>query len=314
MQAGNTAAELVPAGPPAEDGGVFARTVHVAQWGNRAGGGRAPLIVQGAIGVAAVSLLLAYRAMHLLNMPPWLIWGVVAACVLAALAWGLVWTVCWFRRGQRIGGPSLKTDERYRVRLIGRPDKAEPLVPESADAFEPVVVFAWLAVPPSPAGYRVWVVASVAAFLVWMVLKATPPFNMNLGYWGVLACIGLGGVAAALATPTYFRVVPGRLDVMRFNFLYSRKPTLESYDLRTSRVLVDVRARIIVIEPPERPEEAAQPRSKGRSGRKPRGPVPGSIEITLICLPGAGELARAVLRGAVTAAPAPPLPDDELIG
>lgn len=318
-QASGSGALATPSGAvtPAAPEPDFDRHVHVSQWGTRtASGGPLPLIVQGCIGLTAAALMVAYQLMWSLGVPGPVVHGLIVGFALLAIGWGLRWVALWYKRNHKaMGGPGFKPDERYRVRLIGPTDKTAAAIPQDASSFEPHIQFAWLGLPPSRAGVYVWVAVSVVVALVWIGLEQVRPLGLpGIGYLEVMAWIGVGGIAASLATPTYFRVVPGRIDVMRFNFFRSRQPSLQSYDLRRGRVLVDLRYRFIVVEPPEAAELGAFIEIVDAFGRKLRKPRPGTLEIVLLALPRSRELARAVLAGAVSTAPTPPLPEDELVG
>ena len=55
--------------------------------------------------------------------------------------------------------------------------------------------------------------------------------------------------------PTYLRISPGRLDVVRYQFLGAGKPRVRTIDLRTARVLVQLRSQSVVVQPSDAAEQ-----------------------------------------------------------
>jgi hypothetical protein len=104
--------------------------------------------------------------------------------------------------------------------------------------------------------------------------------------------IGPAVTLTALMWPTYFRVVPGRLDVLAYGPLGHGPPRMNSIDLRASRVLVDTNRDWIVVEP------------------EGQGPV--GLELAGVW--NRMEFARSVLEAARCRTPSPPLPEGELVG
>jgi len=95
--------------------------------------------------------------------------------------------------------------------------------------------------------------------------------------------------------PTYYRVVPGRLDIVRYKWWADRARSIERFDLREARKIeVNYANQNVVIE--------AAP-------SEPDCPV-----IYLSHIRERHRLAEAILMAAISTSPAPPLPDDELLG
>ncbi|MCX5689596.1 MAG: hypothetical protein NTV94_07410 [Planctomycetota bacterium] len=137
-------------------------------------------------------------------------------------------------------------------------------------------------------------IGSIAAILIGTthLFGAVQPFGPFIGFTGVT-----GGIAILSALcPTYIRVAPGSLDVLRFGWIGRNIPRFEHFDLRTCQVLVDSRSGMIRIW------DEARPTRRG-------------IFINA-SLTGAGkqELSKAILAAARSKIPTPTLPDDALVG
>lgn len=92
--------------------------------------------------------------------------------------------------------------------------------------------------------------------------------------------------------PTYYRIVPGRLDVLRGAFLGSRLYVQQSCDLRVAGIEVRFNDRFARL---------ALPNSK-------------PITLTLSCIDEPYRFVESLFRAAVCTHPAPPVPDDALLG
>jgi hypothetical protein len=94
--------------------------------------------------------------------------------------------------------------------------------------------------------------------------------------------------------PTYFRIVPGRLDVMRFNNLRNRLVGVCRLDLRKAKLLIDLRRGVIFIDDAD-----------GHTGEFP---------IVWMRRATRERLAYHLLLAALSSYQAPDLPDDKLLG
>ena len=94
--------------------------------------------------------------------------------------------------------------------------------------------------------------------------------------------------------PCYYRVVPGRLELMKYRFLNQGVPQIHTIRLDRARIVCDLAERFIEIMP-----------------------MDGVSEQSLIPLEGQPQpraFAQMVFRAAVCSASAPPLPTTELLG
>ena len=161
------------------------------------------------------------------------------------------------------------------------------------ETFEPIVLLAPKVIPmPGPARVVMIVTATVFCGLMVLLQKTTLP-TMGFGWLQIMAGCGLGVGVQMLLWPTYARITPGRLDIMRYR-LGSRRPTTTTIFLRDARVLAHLDKDTLFVKTN----------------------APGS-RWTVLNLRGVWspmELVHAVLRGAMSTAPTPPLPEDELIG
>lgn len=118
------------------------------------------------------------------------------------------------------------------------------------------------------------------------------PFGPFMGFTGVTG----GVVFLGALCPTYIRVAPGSLDILRFGWIGRGIPRFEHFDLRTCQVLVDSRTGMI------RLWDESRPTRRGVF-------INGSMTIA-----GRLELSKAVLAAARSRIPTPALPDDALVG
>jgi len=135
---------------------------------------------------------------------------------------------------------------------------------------------------------------SVAAFLgIILVVRITGLIHPSIyfNYAIGLAAATIGGVSTAFVWPTYLRVVPGRLDVLRAGILGRGVRAAERHDLRSSAVLVDLGLRCLFL---------------AKDGV--------TTEIAFGALASPREFAHSVLLAAVSTHEPAPLPDDALVG
>lgn len=231
----------------------------------------------------------------------------------------------WHRSvaGWKRARDATRSDPSFRIRVIGEGADTSRLVADLPDVpFEPVVGFAWFAAAyvsdqrassatssdPKQSPLKAlsemthpqkWLIACLTIIFIvaiftaqWHILGSRQAFG-PLQFW---AGFGLASIAAAFLTPTYVRVAPGSLDILRFGWRPKGLPAYEHWDLRECRVLVDTRLKRARITGP---------------GIGPRR----DVVISLFQIAGGQRtVARAILRAARTRHPTPPLPTDALVG
>ncbi len=238
----------------------------------------------------------------LLGGPPWLAHATMGATGVAVVTWSLARarTQIRLRAAAKRSGAD-QTDERFRVRCVGwkpRRERLDRLGAVQDRPFEPRIFPGFFAVSPSKGLMWAWgsllsvfIVAAVAVVAVRPGLG-----DMISGYQMPFAAF-LASAILFLACPTYFRIDPGRIEVLHYSAFTRRARRCEAHDLRTARVLVDLNTRQLIIEPP--------------------GTVASLDGVTCFWfgwMPRSDDFAHAVLEAAISTAPTPPLPEDELVG
>ena len=99
-------------------------------------------------------------------------------------------------------------------------------------------------------------------------------------------------VALARLSPTYYRVAPGRLDILRYRFLSTKPCELEKIPLRHAEVTARFDKSRVVIRQPDETE----------------------TQLDLEGILDHDRFVRALLCAATCDRPTPPLPDDALYG
>ncbi len=172
----------------------------------------------------------------------------------------------------------------------GNPDELEAIAQTPHEPFEPVIVQVstydclpgWFFVPAILAvGVGTYFLPGVGGNVVAAAAIA-------------LAVHVLGRLAGQIAWPTYYRVVPGRLEVLRYS-PFRRVPALSrTLLLRDARIVCDLGQRYLTV--------------------LDHADAPQGLHFDLWRVPDPLAFAQAVFRGATVAADAPALPEDELLG
>ena len=172
----------------------------------------------------------------------------------------------------------------------GNPDELEAIAQTPHEPFEPVIVQVstydclpgWFFVPAILAvGVGTYFLPGVGGNVVAAAAIA-------------LAVHVLGRLAGQIAWPTYYRVVPGRLEVLRYS-PFRRVPALSrTVLLRDAMIVCDLGQRYLTV--------------------LDHADAPQGLHFDLWRVPEPLAFAQAVFRGATVAADAPALPEDELLG
>lgn len=114
---------------------------------------------------------------------------------------------------------------------------------------------------------------------------------------GIIGGLGFGAAAVlfwvpARMIPVYYRIVPGRMDIMRFSLLRKKAKLLGQIDLSLARIRVEFARQTIEI----------------LSRRD------GQLKLRLFSVAEPHEFVRGLFQAALCRHPAPPLPDDKLLG
>ncbi len=168
-------------------------------------------------------------------------------------------------RSTSLAPVSKKPDPDSRVNIALYADQRRQLLPLRDESFEPMmfrVLRSSLPMTSRKGGSKVSKSADVSSILscvnpLWLLLLmawGVPMSFMTPGWMQTLAILALGGASLALLLHprTYLRVVPGRVDIMRVPTLgwgVGPRPSVESIDLRGSRVLMDLRSAQLILDP-----------------------------------------------------------------
>jgi len=214
-----------------------------------------------------------------------------AACLLAPALW------TWKRRsaarrwwrgsigGERSGDPNLV--------CIGDPLELMQFLDVPNVETEPVIIRR-VSVDPYHLGHNVH---GGLAFAI-IAIGLLPLFLLpNWEVWMTLAILAMWCIAlrmGALLRPIYYRVVPGRLDIMQFGLLRTKPTSCESVPLRRARISCDLKKCVLKILP--------------NANSAPERVIPlRELDCPL-------DLILAAFRAAALDREAAPLPRDELLG
>lgn len=205
------------------------------------------------------------------------------------------WT--WVRWRSRTADLHRHSDPSCRLCVIGHPNDLLVHGPLDDFPFEPAVFrsFAtvgttvqWITAIPI-------VVMAIAGLAYPRLFTAMLPLLPGSSHIGIViygaGFVVVAAIAVAWFWPRYYRVLPGRLDIMDYRPLARRGRLIRSIDLRSAKLLINLRFWTVRIE------------TDGESE-----------EFLFRFMPDRRRFAHTLLLAAVSTAPAPPLPDDELIG
>lgn len=143
-------------------------------------------------------------------------------------------------------------DQNRRVWCVGQ-DRPLSLVlkdgPIQDEAFEPMVLSIWRPLR----GRRTIAIGfavGFATFFGFVVLLIQFPILKQVQTLAFWASFILGALATSFLSRRYSRLAPGTLELMEFPFLGRGTPRVTRYDLRTSRVIVDLNANMVYITEP----------------------------------------------------------------
>lgn len=178
------------------------------------------------------------------------------------------------------------TDVPQRLVWVGLRDTALRENELADRVFEPEIFSVWFIGQPSK-----WFIGTAAVFAIliggtlWGLQVLVHLFNIGPGVeqFGFAA----GFLIAMILFPTYYRVSPGRLELLQFSNLFGRRCERTVFDLRSGRVIIDLKQGVIYI---------------------------GDREALFRWMPGRNRLAYYVLLAAISTHVAPELPEDQLVG
>lgn len=273
------------------------------------------------LGMGAINALRVLLGFFLL--PPWLILPVAGGFILIVLLLMARKHLSLFFAESAIplkplADPAAST-RRLRVQLPDRPSiELLRSIEEGRFGFEPEIARVPLAVGLDPGARRLaWlggVLGCLTAVLVELLFRR-PLAELSMSVWFVMGLAALGAVGLPeFVFPTYVRVIPGRLDVIRAPIVGPGMRTVLSIDLR-SRPLFLTRFALFA-EPAREPGTPLPPKVWGKrwSQGMVHPPESNPEAVSLALTPDRRRLLRAILWGATTEAPTPDVPGDRLIG
>ncbi len=193
-------------------------------------------------------------------------------------------------RPERMLAPEELSPPRSSGRLTarGKIEELSHLADIEDVPFEPVIVERYTT---SKSFYSVILVGLFAAMALSCGFSNVMPIRQ---YISGLA-LGIGTAIYwffARLRPVYYRIVPGRMDVMQFSVVSGKATLLRRFDLGDAEVEVSFKDQKVFL----------------RSAKD------GSEAIAMSSLTEPYRFARAILHAAICTSPAPPLPDDQLLG
>lgn len=227
-----------------------------------------------------------------------LIW--TAAAVLGVLVVWEVWKSPQLRRWRRGAAPPSQipalASPGARVVATGDPlvlaDRMERV---ESGSFEPYIVRGRFAVRAE----RLWIAMvlalgglGVTALGVWFFgPRQSGGIVPPVGVFEIVGAVAVGMFLQAFWEPTYFRVSPGRLDILTYTLGRGGRPGVVRLDLRTEHVVLDCDKHVLFLR-------TAQPLRS----------------VQFASVPDVAGLESAILSAAVSVHPGPELPDDVLTG
>ena len=309
-----------------------------------------PIVILAGFGLSVTAFLLLARY-------PWLPLPARALIISVICIIGIVALGKAMARGYRRAMSALKMpmemDPTAEVNVICWPDqmqRVERLIPPPGNegAFEPEACRVWVARRTSMAkkiqDVQFRKRMSISILVLPLLFNAIVQLSIHriIDYQIVLGviCIALIiPIVWGFVHPTFLRVSPGRIDILRFGY-FGGTPRMETYNMREVPIRLDLRRKELLIggwtpihpdsEPDEQPEES-EPDAKDseswlrsaminqdQKGAQEALGSPSQIR-DLVIIPlwatfGVRALEEAVFRAAISTAEPMPLPDDRLIG
>ncbi len=171
---------------------------------------------------------------------------VLTVAMLLPAAIVFYWVIRYLRFTHRLvrdGVPRLPPADA-RLQCVAAPGDLPPLANSCGVMFEPRVY---------RASYTSRVAVSGLA-LTWVAV-AVLNVTTRVGDYDWNTLLGLGAAAIGLfafARPVYFRISPGRLEVLRYGFIQREPMEVDEYDLRYAYIVADLHRRRLTVSHSER--------------------------------------------------------------
>ena len=189
--------------------------------------------------------------------------------------------------------PDREPDNLARLCCVGLPADLRKCGEFPDVPFGPLIFTGWFTYRLSPFMKVIVAILTLPAFSVahLMIAGATNPWTLSDFVFKAWLALMTARMIVAWLWPTYFRVVPGRLDIMCFSTLRARAISTERFDLRKAKIVVDLRRNVVFLDEGERTAELAIGLMFGRT-----------------------RFAHALFWAALSTRLPPPLPEHELLG
>lgn len=219
----------------------------------------------------------------------------------------------------RIPYESLKSPKR--IHICVRPKLALSIIhalPDARHGFEPDIARVPLALGFDDSTKKLasigWI-TGLAVAAVGLTVFGWDRVHFAVVFWFAMGMGVLGSVVIPeFFFPTYVRVIPGRLDVIRAPLLGSSMHPLASIDLRKRPLMLN---EVALFAEPERQPGTPRPAkvwSKKWNQGMVHPPECNPEAVSLIMSPARRRLVLAIAQAAVTDAPTPVMPSDQLTG
>ncbi|MCC6970206.1 MAG: hypothetical protein IT434_08285 [Phycisphaerales bacterium] len=255
------------------------------------------------MGMTAAIVSIGQLVLPRLGIRPWSVWTISGVSAVIAMLLGLRKIRGWGRPRPTFGAPNIETDPRYRVRAIGDVNALGPLHaafdPGRDSGFDPAVYFAFFAVAPRKRTFVWFWVLVTALWAGWFAWQMASGFRTHIASLEMMGIAGGLAILWAACLPVYFRVSPGRLEVMRAGFLGRSFSVSESHDLRVLRVTIEAAGRAIYLT------------RSVEDGESHGGETP-VARFSYRNVPRGTEFAAMLLSAATCSARAPALPTERL--
>lgn len=152
--------------------------------------------------------------------------------------------------------------------------------------FEPEIFSSWSAGQLNSWFFGTTIAIAVIFSALGYAVEALVP-KLKIGPGAAPIGFAIGTLVAAFVSPTYYRVSPGRLELLQFSNPFRRRCERTVFDLRRGRVIVDLKQGVIFI---------------------------GDREALFRWMPGRNRFAYYVLLAAISTQVVPELPEDRLVG
>jgi hypothetical protein len=223
------------------------------------------------LGALALPIVLIAAIDRLGITPPWLTRLAVSALVVALL-WGLGrLAIRAYRRGMDSMALPLRADPAARVRVVAWTDQARelltvdraPFEPEEFRAFLPDRAPGWFRERRAAVGTTGWNTVMPLVWYIPVLVMITSGRGAVDPIWAVPALgLAFAVVGWLFRRPTYVRVTPGTVEVLRYPTLGKGEPDVTRIDVASHPVVLDVKSGRLVAGPEAFAEPNAKPDSK----------------------------------------------------